>query len=287
MSDTFPDVERRRGGTAADPFGMARQAAADIEYRTGGGPHQVAVILGSGWGEAVNHLGDLEREVVMSDLPGFSASTVPGHGGTVRSSRIGARRVLTFQGRVHLYEGHPVPAVVHGVRTAVMAGCEVVVLTNAAGAIDPELTVGQGVLIADHLNLTGRSALTGSPPPEPFGSRFVDLGDLYSSRLRDVARAVDPSLVEGVYAALHGPNYETPAEIRMLRTMGADLVGMSTALEAMAARHLEAEVLGISLVTNMAAGVTDAPLDHAEVLEAGAAAGDRMGRLIRGVIERL
>jgi purine-nucleoside phosphorylase len=285
MSD-LPNVERRRP-PQSEPFGMARLAANDIEYKTGGGPHQVAVILGSGWGEAVHHLGDLDRELLLSDLPGFAASTVPGHGGSVRSSRIGETRVLTFQGRVHLYEGNPPHAVVHAVRSAVMAGCDVVVLTNAAGSLNPAFQVGDGLPISDHLNLTGESALWGPPPPEPYGSRFVDLTDLYAERLRAIARDVSPGIGEGVYAALHGPNYETPAEIRMLRTMGADLVGMSTALEAMAVRHLGAEVFGLSLVTNLAAGVGESKLDHTEVLETGAAAGARMGQLIRGVIERL
>ncbi|WP_229022837.1 purine-nucleoside phosphorylase [Actinomarinicola tropica] len=286
MSDIYPNVERRRP-TQPEPFGMAQEAAGEIERRTGGGPHQVAVILGSGWGEAVRHLGDLDTEIMLVDLPGFATSTVPGHGGSVRSSWIGNRRVLTFQGRVHLYEGNPPHTVVHAVRSAVMAGCDVVVLTNAAGSLNPDFQVGDGVLISDHINLTGQSALWGPPPPEPFGSRFVDLTDLYAGRLRAIAREVAPGIGEGVYAALHGPNYETPAEIRMLRTLGADLVGMSTALEAMAARHLGAEVFGLSLVTNLAAGVGESKLDHTEVLETGASAGGRMGEIIRGVIERL
>lgn len=286
MSDTYPEVERRRAAAAADPFALARAAAGEIEARCGGGPHHVAVVLGSGWGDAVEHLGRLDQELLLSDIPGFASSTVAGHSGTVRSSWLGDVRLLTFQGRVHLYEGNPASAVVHGVRAAVMAGCDVVVLTNAAGAVDPDLAVGEGVLISDHLNLTGASALVGPPPPEPFGSRFVDMSHAYSPRLRAIAREVDPSLREGIYAALHGPTYETPAEIRMLRTLGADLVGMSTVLETAAARHLEAEVLGLSLVTNQAAGLGDAPLDHAEVLEAGGQAADRLGRLIADVIRR-
>ncbi len=286
MSDPFTDVERRRATGAVDPFAIARAAAQDIEGRCGGGPHHVAVVLGSGWSAASEHLGHLDHEILMHDLPGFAATTVPGHDATVRSSWLGDVRVLTFLGRVHLYEGNTPAAVVHPVRAAVMTGCDIVILTNAAGAIDPSMAVGDGVLISDHLNLTGVSALTGPQPPEPFGSRFVDLSDLYSERLRAIARELEPVLRDGVYAALHGPNYETPAEIRMLRTMGADLVGMSTALEAMAARHLEAEVLGLSLVTNLAAGVGDARLDHEEVLEAGDVAADRLGRLLAGVIER-
>jgi purine-nucleoside phosphorylase len=174
--------------------------------------------------------------------------------------------------------------VVHGVRTAIAAGARVIVLTNASGGIRDGLRVGQPVLISDHLNLTGRSPLAGPPPPEPYPSRFTDLTDLYSPRLRALARAADPGLAEGVYAALPGPHYETPAEIRMLRSLGADLVGMSTALEAIAARHLGAEVLAISLVTNLAAGLTPAGLDHAEVTAAGKAAAGRMGALLAGIL---
>ena len=286
MADSFPDVERRQASGSVEPWALARAAAGDIESRCGGGPHHVAVVLGSGWAGVVDHLGTLEREILTADLPGFASSTVPGHGGTVRSSWLGDVRVLTFLGRVHLYEGNTPHAVVHPVRAAVMAGCDTVVLTNAAGSLNRGMGVGDGVLISDHINLTGVSALSGPEPPQPFGSRFVDLTDAYSPRLRAIAREVQPGIPEGVYAALHGPNYETPAEIRMLRTLGADLVGMSTALEAMAARHLEAEVLGVSLVTNQAAGVGSAALDHTEVLAAGHEAADRLGRLLAGVIAR-
>jgi purine-nucleoside phosphorylase len=176
--------------------------------------------------------------------------------------------------------------IVHGVRTAVAAGCRVVALTNAAGGIAPDFRVGQPVLVRDHLNLTGRSPLAGEAPPDGYPSRFTDLTDLYSPRLRALAREADPSLAEGVYAAMPGPHYETPAEIRMLRSLGADLVGMSTALEAIAARHLGAEVLAISLVTNPAAGLAAHGLDHAEVVAAGQAAAGRMGALLAQVLPR-
>jgi purine-nucleoside phosphorylase len=189
-----------------------------------------------------------------------------------------------FLGRVHLYEGHDVGTVVHGVRTAVAAGCQVVVLTNAAGGIREGYQVGQPVLIRDHLNLTGRSPLAGRPPPPGYPSRFVDLTGLYSARLRTLAAGADEGLAEGIYAALPGPHYETPAEIRMLRTLGADLVGMSTVLEAIAARHLGAEVLAISLVSNLAAGLAPHGLDHAEVVAAGQAAAGRMGSLLVGLL---
>ncbi len=270
-----------------NPFRVAEGAALDLTARTGGGPHQVAVVLGSGWVEASIGLGDVVTQLDTADLTGFAPSTVKGHSGSIHSMWVGDKRVLLFLGRVHLYEGNSPATVVHGVRTAVLAGCRTVILTNAAGSINPDFGVGRGVLITDHLNLTGHSALTGEAPPEPYGSRFVDMTDTYSPRLRELAAQVDPNLGEGVYAALHGPNYETPAEIRMLRTLGADLVGMSTALEAMAARHLGAEVLGLSLVTNLAAGVSETPLDHQEVIEAGRAAGPHMISVIREVIERL
>jgi purine-nucleoside phosphorylase len=272
---------------ATDPFRVAEGAALELQSRAGGGPHEVAVVLGSGWVEASVDLGEVDVEMFSSDIAGFAPSTVHGHSSSIHSMWVGPRRVLLFLGRVHLYEGNSAATVVHGVRAAVMAGCKTVILTNAAGSINPDFGVGQGVLIADHINLSGQSALMGDPPPEPYGSRFVDLTDAYSPRLRQIAKEVDSGLGEGVYAALHGPNYETPAEIRMLRTLGADLVGMSTALEAMAARHLGAEVLGLSLVTNLAAGVSEQPLDHQEVLEAGKAAGPHMISVIREVIERL
>jgi purine-nucleoside phosphorylase len=168
----------------------------------------------------------------------------------------------------------------------VQAGCATVVLTNAAGGLRGDHQVGEAVLIADHLNLTGRSPLSGPAPPTHVPPRFVDLTDCWSPRLRALAREVDPTLTEGVYANVPGPHYETPAEIRMLRALGADLVGMSTVWEAIAARHLGAEVLGLSLVTNLAAGM-GAPLDHADVLAAGQAATTRMGRLLAEVVARI
>jgi purine-nucleoside phosphorylase len=242
------------------------------------------VVLGSGWRPAADALGRAEAEIPLSDLGGFPPSTVPGHVQAVRSVRVGPLRVLVFLGRTHLYEGHDVATVVHGVRTAVAAGCRVVALTNASGGIRAGLSPGQPVLISDHLNLTARSPLAGPPPPAGYPGRFTDLSDLYAARLRAVARAADPDLAEGVYACLPGPHYETPAEIRMLRTGGADLVGMSTALEAIAARHLGAEVLGLSLVTNIAAGLSDQPLDHADVLATGQAAAARMGALLAEIL---
>jgi purine-nucleoside phosphorylase len=272
-------------------FENAAASAARLAERTGKPTHDVAVVLGSGWSPAADALarglGATVTGVPVADLGGFPASTVPGHAGRVLSMVTPGLRLLVFVGRVHLYEGHPPGVVVHGVRTAVAAGCQVITLTNAAGGIADGFSVGQPVLIRDHLNLTGRSPLSGPPPPAGYPSRFTDLTGLYAPRLRALAREADPSLVEGVYAALPGPHYETPAEITMLRTLGADLVGMSTALEAIAARHLGAEVLAISLVTNLAAGLTDSGLDHAEVVAAGQNAAGQMGALLARVLPRV
>ena len=256
----------------------ARAAAAVLAERTGTDRHDVAIVLGSGWVPAVDALGSAAYELPVTDLPGFAPPAVEGHAGRIRSLDVAGRRVLAFLGRTHLYEGRGVDAVVHGVRTAAAAGCRIVVLTNACGGLRAGLSVGDPVLISDHLNMTGRTPLV--------GPRFVDLTDLYSARLRNLVRDVDPSISDGVYAAMAGPQYETPAEIRMLSTLGADLVGMSTALEAIAAHAEGCEVLGISLVTNPAAGLGE-PLDHEEVLVAGQAAAARMGQLLGMVIERL
>ena len=215
----------------------------------------------------------------MAELPGFVPPTAAGHGGEVLSLRIGDHRVLVFVGRIHAYEGHELAQVVHPVRTACAAGVHTVVLTNAAGGLRDDFVVGQPVLISDHLNLTARSPLV--------GAAFVDLVDAYSPRLRAIAHEIDPSLAEGVYAGLPGPHYETPAEIRMLRTLGADLVGMSTVHETIAAREADAQVLAVSLVTNLAAGMTGQPLSHDDVLEAGRQSATRMGSLLGSVIDRL
>lgn len=255
-------------------------AAADaIVERTGGRRFDAAVVLGSGWVPAAARLGEPHATIPMADLPGFRPPTAQGHGGTVLAVTVAGTRVLVLLGRIHAYEGHDLAHVVHPVRTACAAGARTVVLTNAAGGLRPEYAVGQPVLVSDHLNLTARSPLV--------GAQFVDLVDAYSPRLRALATAVDPTLVEGVYAGLPGPHYETPAEIRMLRTLGADLVGMSTVHETIAARAAGAEVLAVSLVTNLAAGMTGQPLSHAEVLEAGRQSATRMGSLLADVLSRL
>ena len=266
------------------PFTLADRAADTLGERLGVDGHDVALVLGSGWGSSIDVIGESVGDVSTSEVAGFPPSTVPGHGGVIRSLDADGVRVLAFLGRVHGYEGHEPPVVVHGVRVAAAVGCRAIVLTNAAGSLRAEAGVGTAVLIRDHLNLAGGSPLTGPEPPAPHGSRFCDLTDAWSPRLRALARTIEPSLPEGVYAAMPGPHYETPAEIQMLRTMGADLVGMSTVLEAIAARHLGLEVLGLSLVTNLAAGLSPAPLDHAEVLAASGEAGDRLGALLAGIV---
>ena len=195
-----------------DPEAAAQQAAAAIRERTGVDDHDVAVMLGSGWAPAAAELGAPTAVVPMAELPGFTPPTAEGHGGDVLSVRTGDHRVLVFVGRIHAYEGHDLRHVVHPVRAACAAGVRTVILTNAAGGLRADFAVGQPVLISDHLNLTARSPLV--------GAQFVDLVDAYSPRLRALAREVDPDLAEGVYAGLPGPHYETPAEIRMLRTLG-------------------------------------------------------------------
>lgn len=254
-----------------------------LAERTGAATHDIAVVLGSGWRPAADTLGAPTVEVPFTALPGFTAPQVIGHAGTVRSVQLsgplGDRRILVLLGRTHGYEGHGVAQVVHGVRTACAAGVRAVVLTNAAGGIADGLEVGQPVLLSDHLNLTATSPIT--------GPRFVDLTDTYSPRLRALAREIDPTLIEGVYAGVPGPHFETPAEIRMLRVLGADLVGMSTVLEAIAARVEGAEVLGISLVTNLAAGLTGAPLSPHEMVSTASIAAARMGALLHQLAGRM
>jgi len=268
------------------PFEAAEASAAVLAGATGVDRHDVAVVLGSGWKPAADRMGEVVAEVATADLGGFPDASVSGHGTTVRSISEGDRRVLAFMGRVHLYEGHHPNVVAHAVRTAVRAGCRAVVLTNAAGGLREGMWAGQPVLIADHLNLTGRTPLLG-PNDDRLGPRFPDMGAAYSPRLRELARSVDPPLEEAVYAGFLGPTYETPAEVRMARTFGAELVGMSTVIEAIAACHAGAEVLGISLVTNLAAGITDEILDHEGVLAVAAASADRMGSLVAEIVDRI
>ena len=266
---------------ATDPFAVAEAAAAVIRERTGVERHDVALVLGSGWGQTGDLIGETLATIDNTDVPGFGKAAVAGHSGVMRSVAIGdtGRRALVYGTRTHYYEGRGVRAVVHGIRTAAAAGCRTVVITNGCGGLRPQWAPGTPVLISDHLNLTATSPIE--------GANFVDLTDLYSPRLRAIAKEIDPSLDEGVYVQFRGPHYETPAEVRMAGILGGDLVGMSTSLEAIAARQSGLEVLGISLVTNAAAGISTTPLNHDEVLEAGRDAADRCGRLLAAVVGRI
>ncbi|MEZ5245023.1 MAG: purine-nucleoside phosphorylase [Acidimicrobiales bacterium] len=270
--------------TSADPYDAARQAADAVRSATQVDNHDVAIVLGSGWAGAADRIGTVRTDLELSALPGFPPPAVAGHRNLLRSISAHGRDVLVFGGRSHLYEGHPASTVVHGIRTAAAAGCRTVIITNAAGGLDPTWPVGTLVLIEDQINLTGHSPMVGPPPPDGQPGRFCDLTDAYSPRLRAVAHGLDDQLADGIYAGLIGGNYETPAEIRMLATMGADLVGMSTVLETIAARHLGLEVLGISLVTNLAAGLSPAALAHEDVLAAAREAETRVVDLIGGVL---
>ena len=266
---------------ATDPFAVADAAAAVIRERTGVAAHDVALVLGSGWGQTGDLIGETLATIDNTDVPGFAKAAVAGHSGVMRSVAIGdtGRRALVYGTRTHYYEGHGVRAVVHGIRTAAAAGCRTVVITNGCGGLREEWAPGTPVLISDHINLTATSPIE--------GANFVDLTDVYSPRLRAIAKEIDPDLDEGVYVQFRGPHYETPAEVRMAGILGGDLVGMSTALEAIAAHQSGLEVLGISLVTNPAAGISKTPLNHEEVLEAGREAAQRCGRLLAAVVAKI
>jgi purine-nucleoside phosphorylase len=263
-----------------DPYELSQRAADELRTATGVDSYDLAIVLGSGWREGAVALGTPHSEVATTSLSGFVAPTVAGHSGSILSLRAGEKNVALIAGRVHLYEGNTADQVVHPVRTVIAAGATTVVLTNAAGGVDPAKGPGTVVMIRDHINLTATSPLEGPPPPAGYPARFVDLTDLYSKRLRARVSAAIPDLSEGVYAGFRGPHYETPAEITMARAMGASLVGMSTVLEAIAARHLGAEVLAFSLVTNFAAGIAAGSLNHLEVLEAGQNAANSLGALL-------
>lgn len=264
------------------PFDCAARAAQEIRHRTGVDTHDIALVLGSGWSGAADLLGEEVARIDAHEIAGFRAPSVAGHVAHIRSIRLPSSQpchVLVLGARTHYYEGHGVRAVAHAARTAAACGAHTLVLTNGCGSVRPQWGAGQVVLLNDHINLTGASPLE--------GATFVDLSDLYSSRLRGIAHEVDPSLPEGVYAQFPGPHYETPAEVRMAGILGADLVGMSTALEAIAARHAGLEVLALSLVTNLAAGVGQGALSHEEVLEAGRDNGQRISALLAQIVSRI
>jgi purine-nucleoside phosphorylase len=245
---------------------------------------RVAIVLGSGLSSLATSLvgGD---PVPYGEIDGMPVSAIEGHEGALYAAEVSGVPVAAFAGRVHMYEGHSPQIATHAIQQVVEEGCRIVILTNAAGGIDKDLEVGAPCLISDHLNLTGTNPLIG--PHDKRGPRFLDLSEVYDKELRAMAHSVDKDLKEGVYAGLIGPTYETPAEVRMLRTLGASLVGMSTVLEAIAAHYLGARVLGISIVTNLAAGVSPQPLSHDEVAEVGRSASARLERLLGGVIAGL
>jgi len=264
----------------ADPFEVARLAASQIAEKTGVEKHDIALTLGSGWGKAADLIGETVATVDATEIVGFSASAVPGHGGNLRSIRLpNGKHALVIGARTHYYEAHGVRRVVHSVRTAAATGASVMILTNGAGGIRETWTPGTPVLISDHINLTADSPLE--------GATFIDLTDLYSTRLREIARTVDSSLDEGVYVQFRGPHYETPAEVQMAKIIGGHIVGMSTALEAIAAREAGMEVLGMSLITNLAAGIQKTPLSHEEVIEAGRNAEGVIGSLLARIVGQL
>jgi len=270
---------------SANAYEVAKLAATDV-LKKFGGQHDVLAVLGSGWAHAATVL-DATDEISVTEIQGFIKPSAIGHGGTLKSVRVGDSRVLLLTGRTHLYEGHGVDAVVHAVRTAAFAGCKTVVLTNAAGCLRTDWGVGATALITDHINLTGFSPLTGADAPAPLHGRFVDLTDAYSARLRKIAKTVEPTLHEGVYMGFHGPHFETPAEIRAARVWGADLVGMSTVMETIAARHMGMEVLALSLATNLAAGISGEKLSGDEVLAIGKAAAGRVGPLLAEILRQI
>lgn len=284
MSTTSTDLSIHE---STDPFELAAQAAAVLAERTGVERHDLALVLGSGWGGAADLIGETVAEVPAAEVPGFHAPAVAGHVPTLRSIRIAgtgesgtpAAHALVLGSRTHFYEGRGVRAVAHGMRTAAAAGASRVILTNGCGGLNPQWKPGQVVLIRDHINLTAASPLE--------GATFVDLTDLYSQNLRDLAHQIDPSLPEGVYVQFRGPHYETPAEVRMAGILGGDLVGMSTTLEAIAARQAGMEILGLSLMTNLAAGISPEPLSHEEVIAAGQEAAPRIARLLADIIARM
>ncbi len=265
---------------AANPFAIAETAAAEIAERTGVVKHDIALTLGSGWGKAADLIGETTATIPAQEITGFSKPALEGHVGTLRSVLLNdGRRALVIGARTHYYEGHGVRRVVHSVRTAAAAGATTMILTNGAGGIRESWTPGTPVLISDHINLTADSPLE--------GATFIDLTDLYSARLRGLAKSVENSLDEGVYVQFRGPNYETPAEVQMAKSFGGHIVGMSTALEAIAARQCGMEILGLSLITNLAAGIQKSPLSHAEVLEAGHNAEPVISALLANIVAKL
>jgi purine-nucleoside phosphorylase len=280
MRATTPYIDRVRAGAAA------------LSERLDADGAEVAVVLGSGLARIADDPAvEDARQAPYATLPGFPETTVAGHPGRIVAGRIAGRKVLILCGRVHGYEGYEAGEVGFGVRVVAALGVRTLVVTNASGGIDPAMRPGEIVAISDHVNLTGISPLTG-PNDERLGPRFVDMTAAYSPALRAIATGVAPPLLgyplrEAVYAGMAGPSYETPAEVRMLRVLGAGLVGMSTVHEVITARHAGVDVLGLSIVANLAAGVVDQPLRHEDVTRAANAAAGALGQLVFEIIRRL
>jgi len=275
MSTTHP-----LDAPSADPFAIAAQAAADIAEKTGVEHHDIALTLGSGWAKAADLIGETTATVPATEITGFSKPALEGHVGTLRSVLLpSGKRALVIGARTHYYENHGVRRVVHSVRTAAATGATTMILTNGAGGIRETWKPGTPVLISDHINLTSDSPLE--------GATFIDLTDLYTKRLRDVARSVSPELDEGVYVQFRGPHYETPAEVQMAKAIGGHIVGMSTALEAIAARQAGMEILGLSLITNLAAGISPNALSHEEVIESGREAEATISAMLAKIVAEL
>ncbi|MFL5756541.1 MAG: purine-nucleoside phosphorylase [Chloroflexota bacterium] len=285
---TRPSIDRARPIPPAEQPARLGPLVEAVRARTSVVP-RVGIVLGSGLGGLADEIADAVV-IPFEELPGWPAATAPGHVGRLVVGHLRDVPIVALQGRFHLYEGNDAGLVVQPVLLFRRLGAEVLVLTNAAGGVDPGYEPGTLMVIADHLNLTGRTPLLG-PNADELGERFVDLTEVWSSRLRrmlhDAADAEGVTFAEGIYAGLLGPSYETPAEVRMLRTLGADAVGMSTVLEAIAARWVGLEVCGVSLVTNAGAGYTGVPLTHEEVLAAGAAAGPVLTRVISRFVAAL
>lgn len=262
------------------PSSLAAQAADTIRAALGIDGADIGLVLGSGWAAGSNHLGQEIGRIPLSSIPGFLAPVVAGHGGDLIATRTASGRIaIVLTGRTHFYEGHGVEPVVHGVRTVSALGASTMILTNGCGGIRREWTPGTVVAISDHINLTGATPLR--------GATFIDMTSVWTPRLIELVQRIDPTIATGVYAQFHGPQYETPAEVRMASAIGADLVGMSTALEAIAAREAGLDLLGLSLVTNLAAGVSPEPLNHQEVVAAGRAAAPRLADLLAALVAQL
>ncbi len=278
MSDLTPSYRER-----------VDEAVAEVRRRAGPAVPDVAIVLGSGLGDFAGQLRD-SVSLPYSEIPHWPASKVIGHEGRLVIGSLGARRVAALSGRAHFYEGHDLRTVSFATRVMARLGIKALILTNAAGGINVQLTPGMLMIIDDHINLLGSNPLVGANE-DAFGVRFPDMSEVYSRRLRgvadDVAREQGLRIGHGIYVAVHGPSYETPAEIRFLRTIGADAVGMSTVPEAIVARHMGVEVLGISCISNAAAGVLSQPLNHDEVMEVARQVRGAFAALLEGIVARL